>query len=155
MQTSTIVLYRTVFDSVGGFDDIIQFKRGRRVQAEDYDFTLKLSYRHPFIASRQATVKYRAHPDQSRILVADQLAVNFQYRIRFLNSMTKSELETPRLAEGVRRMKVRWQLSLEGFWGRKAMAELRQLVWFGIRQPWLRNEPVPYLFRSLVPFLRN
>ena len=149
IQTSTMVLYKKIFDSIGGFDEIECFAKGRRVQAEDYDLSLKLSYGHHLIASPYATVKYRLHAEQSSVLVLEQTMLNFQYRVRFLKKLTAAERNNIRVNDAVHRMQIRWELTLENYCGKRANADLWRLVIFGFRYNYFRIHTWPYLWRVI------
>lgn len=153
IQTSTIVLHRPKFEAVGGFDEIVRFVHGRRVQAEDFDLTLKMAYQYPIIAAPTPTVRYRIHQEQSRTLTVDQNILNFIYRFRFLNALSTSEMQAPRVVEGISRMKTRWVLMLKQYMETNSIPDLRRLIWFGLSSSYIRHETLPFVPRSLVACL--
>lgn len=149
IQTSTMVFRRTCFQAVDGFREIERFENGRRIQAEDYDLTLRLAYRFPFVAAPEPTVRYRIHPGQSSVQKTAQIINNFEYRMRFLRELPSAERADPRVREGIRGMTARWTDILESRWEVRQAADLRCLVGFGLGQYWLRGPTWRYLPRAL------
>jgi glycosyltransferase involved in cell wall biosynthesis len=145
VQTSTIVMRKKAFEEIGGFDDIVRYRHGRRVQAEDLDLTLKLSYHYPFVADDMATVKYRHHDEQSSTLVLDQLLINYEYRLRFLKTLSPQQRQAERVGQGVSKMLHRWERMLQGYWDQRKLQDLIQSLIFGLKNNLLRRETLRFV----------
>ena len=147
IQTSSILMNREAFAEAGGFDEIVRFRGKRRVQAEDLDLTLKVSYRHPAVADDQPTTYYRGHEGQSYHLAVDQCVVSHEYRFRFLETLAHEERNSARVQEGIRRLKTRWDLTLRYYWDVRDVRSLRRLVAYGLSRRLLGRETLPYVWR--------
>lgn len=69
--TSTVLLEKSVFDDVGGFDEALEL-------GEDYDLWLRLSQALPMLGLERPTALYRQHP---RSITRGARKVNYEYLV--------------------------------------------------------------------------
>jgi glycosyltransferase involved in cell wall biosynthesis len=145
---SAWLIRRRVFEEIAGFQDIVETYRGKRVQAEDYDLLLRISYRYPVYASSALTYRYHWHPEQSSSMGAPQTVMVFKYRLRMLGSVgigdARYELARDRMVR-------HWECILEETWRCRQMCALRTYVQYGWNQPCLALATRHYICRAFVP----
>ena len=142
------LLRRRMFQEIGGFQEMAEFWRGRRIQAEDFDFLIRLSYRHRIYSTSGATCCWRRYAEQSTAIRERQAIQAFKYRIRMLQNMGTAN---DRYAVAAERMVRHWECIMEGEWSQRRLADLRVYVAFGRRQPLLRMATAPYMAKAWIP----
>lgn len=106
---SVAVVRRSLFEKVGGFKEIEEFYKGRRIQAEDYDFFLRAGRISKFICSSRPTTLYRRHEAQSSIHVAPQIVMSIKYRIRLINEMREEGGQEAVVNKAIEETLKRWR----------------------------------------------
>lgn len=148
---SSAIVRRTVFNGIGGFDEIIRIIKGRRIQVEDYDFFLRLSAETNCVSCSLCSTLYRVHEDQASILRLEQTLLAFLYRKRHISKIRNSEVK-PNLARiGLDQMRHAWDGHLREAWQTNNQKKLRAMLWWGIRQPDLVRSCCYYMPRALLP----
>ena len=145
------VVRREAFDRVGGFDDIVEFYKGRRVQGEDYDYLLRLSLETPFVGTSKVTFRYRWHEGMSSKHIVPQIIIGFRYRLRLVEKLRGSPDRASLVPVAVDRMQMCWDEHMELIWSRRDMAGLRMMVEFGIAQDDLKEISLRYASRASMP----
>jgi glycosyltransferase involved in cell wall biosynthesis len=145
---SAWLVRRAICNDIGGFKDIEERFRGKRIQAEDYDFLLRISYGNLIYASTNATYYYHWHPDQSSINNTQQLIMMFKYRIRLLEDIGDSAAQ---YHIGVERMIRHWECYLESAWAQRNIIALRGFISYGCKQALLSEATAPYRTRAWLP----
>ena len=139
---------RAAWAEVGGFKEIKEYYKGKRVQAEDYYFLLRIAYRHLICGTSVVTYRYRWHDQQSSAVGISQLIMVFKYRMEMLESMGTTD---PRYVLAVDRMVRHWECKLEEQWVRRNSTALRLLVRYGLENPLLANATFPYRTKARLP----
>ena len=147
---SAWLIRRGAFEEIGGFQDIVETYRGRRVQAEDYDLLLRISCRYPVYASSAITYRYHWHPEQSSSNSTPQIIMVFKYRIRMLEWMGSGDARYELARD---RMVRHWECLLEEAWRKRNLSALRGFVRYGASQPLLTDATMPYALKARVPML--
>jgi glycosyltransferase involved in cell wall biosynthesis len=147
----TLMMRRKAFDDVGGFNDIVEFYNGRRVQAEDYDFTLRVSLDHKIIASRKPTYLHRWHSAQSSFNIVAQRVQQFKYRMALIDRMKRGEIHPEWLGLTEEKTRLCWAEWIERHWAERDLVGLRLMVDYGMEQPLLRDLTQPYRLKSRLP----
>lgn len=147
---SASMVRKADFLSVDGFSEIVEFRHGRRVQVEDYDFFLRLSVHSLCIASSEATALYRTHQEQASVLLTEQTLMAFKYRMRLTNQMKTmpDDQETMRL--GIDQMRHAWEGHLRDAWKKINQKKLRAMVRWGLDQPPLADSCSYYRVRAML-----
>jgi glycosyltransferase involved in cell wall biosynthesis len=118
--TSTTVVRRDALLAVGGFDESERY-------SEDFDLWLRLARRFRFVASREITANWRAHPDQLSSNLERQWLALYKFRIRALGEI-RGEGDLP-LAEDLSEiLRVHWANDVQRAWDNGRSAWLKQLV---------------------------
>lgn len=146
------VFRRSVWEDIGGFQEIEAYYRGRRVQAEDYDFWLRTATRYPFVADTQPTAEYRWHPAQSSQHIAAQYVLTFRYRQRLLEQLRLENHFRNLLPSLETACVVAWEEYLGRVWRDRDLAGLRHMVAYGLRNRLLRPSTWYYASRAMFPY---
>ena len=149
IYTGNHVVRRAIFDSVGGFQDIVEYANRRRIQAEDNDLFLRVSARFKIIASPIPSVRYRIHAQQSSAQLVPQRIMLYRYRVRMVRSLAASN--PAQSALGLDRLIRGWEELLEDLWKHRKQSELRAFVGYGAREPLLRTASMPYVMKAFMP----
>ena len=149
IYTGNHVIRKAVFESVGGFQEIVEFVNRRRVQAEDNDLFLRMSAQFKFIASSNPTVKYRNHAGQSSAQLIPQQIMLYRYRARLVRNLECREPDLSSL--GLDRLIRGWEERLEGLWETREQSDLRHFVWYGLSEALLRSATKPYAMKAFCP----
>ena len=139
---------RAVWAKVGGFKEIKEYYKGKRIQAEDYYFLLRIAHKHLICGTSDVTYRYRWHDQQSSAVGISQLIMVFKYRMAMLETMGTTD---PRYALAVDRMVRHWECKLEEQWVRRNSTALRLLVRYGLENPLLANATFPYRTKARLP----
>lgn len=145
------IFRRKAYEKVGGFREIPYWYAGRRVQAEDYDFFLRLAVHYPLVAVREASACYRWHPNQSSQHIVAQYVLAFRYRVRLLQNLKKNNYDARSLEHLAERATMAWCEYLEKVWAERNVKGLRLMVRYGLRVPLFRRNTWRYLPRALLP----
>lgn len=148
---TTAMVRRTAFEAAGGFSEIVEYSRGRRVQVEDYDFFLRLALRFSCVSSPAATALYRMHPEQASVLLDQQTLLAFKYRLRLVRGLENSSEGRQMLPIAVDRMQRAWEGHLREAWQKSNLTKVRAMVRWGRRQELLRLACDYYRWRMLCP----
>lgn len=145
------VVRREAFDRVGGFDDIVEFYKGRRVQGEDYDFLLRLSLETPYVGTSKVTFRYRWHEGMSSRNIVPQIIIGFKYRLRMIERLRRDSSRTALLPTAIDRMQLCWGEHIELIWSRRDLKGLRLMCQFGLKYDELYAITTSYVMRSAMP----
>jgi GT2 family glycosyltransferase len=148
---SSAMVRREAFVATGGFDEIVELCRGRRVQVEDYDFFLRLSSQYPGVSSPRATALYRTYAGQSNVVRDRQMLLEFHYRMRLVRRLELMKGGHPLLAPAIDRMQRAWEQHLHEAWLAGKTAHLRDMVRWGRSQTPLQQSTKYYRWRALCP----
>lgn len=151
VHCSSALVRRTAFEEVGGFDESAVFHRGRRVQAEDYDFFLRLSRKWKAIASETPSADYRWHPGQSSAVSTPQVVLAYEYRLKLLDQMRREGALEADLAMAADRVRMCWEENLDGFWSRREMTGVRLMVGLSLKRHAFLSSTFPYILKALCP----
>lgn len=143
---------RTSLAAIEGYDEMVEYVSGRRVQAEDNDVFLRLAVRFPCVASASPTVRYRQHGDQSSSAApAHQRLALMKYRCRLYRRVASGSLATISSERALDRLILGWEQALLAYWESGFYSALRVHVAHGLREPLLRRATFPYLAKCLLP----
>ncbi len=145
------VVRREAFDKVGGFDDIVEFYKGTRVQGEDYDFLLRLSLETPYVGSSKVTFRYRWHEGMSSRHIVPQIVIGFKYRLRLLDRLRADPARADLVPVALDRIQQCWNEHIELVWCKRDLAGLRMMVEFGLSRDELRCITRLYAQRAGLP----
>ncbi|OVE73729.1 hypothetical protein BVX94_03105, partial [bacterium B17] len=109
VSPSASVVRKSVFEKLGGFNDIEEEYKGKRVQAEDYDFFLRAGRLSRFVCSSRSTTLYRRHAAQSSIHAAPQIVMSIKYRIRLITEMHSEEGQESLVSRAISETIARWK----------------------------------------------
>jgi glycosyltransferase involved in cell wall biosynthesis len=70
------IVRRSALLQIGGFDESERY-------SEDFDYWLRLAYKHPFVSTHEVTSCWRHHPGQQSRFYQEQLRAAYRYRRRF------------------------------------------------------------------------
>lgn len=148
VHTCNHVYRKTAFHNVSGFRELDDFTRGRRIQVEDNDLFFRLSSQTQIVASREPTVLYRLHPDQSSRQAPGHTLL-WRYRMRLLRELKRGKSRLYGL--GLDRARRGWEEKLDRTWTDRDYRMLRSCVLYGLHEPDLRKITCRYVFRALTP----
>ena len=151
IHCSSALVRRAAFEGIGGFDESARFYRGRRVQAEDYDFFLRLSRKWRSVGSENPTADYRWHPGQSSVAPVPQAIRASEYRLKLLDRMRDERASNTDVGLAKDRIRLCWEELLEGTWSGRRMVDLRMAVLFGLRHGLLVRPTWRYILRATLP----
>ena len=143
---------RSALTAIEGYDEMVQFVAGRRVQAEDNDVFIRLAVRFPCVASPKPTVHYRQHRDQSSLVApAHQRLALMRYRCRLLRRIANGLEASISRERALDRLVLGWEQALLEYWESGRHDAMRVYVAHGLREPLLRRATLPYLSKCLLP----
>lgn len=126
---SSVLVTRTAFESVGGFDETPALKG-----CEDWDLWLRLaSHGHHFFGMDRKLVRYRTHPSQTSTQRVHMIAASIAVREQYLEHPSVGA-DKERLRRLLQRERVRLALLQQGY--REAIQQtirLLNLRYFGLR----------------------
>lgn len=152
---STMVVRRSAYLAVGGFDTPEDRHGGKRLLADDFDFVTRLALHGPFVPCPDTTVRYRWHAEQASVNRVPQVVMSFRYRLRILERLRADPTLSHLSAAAAERSQMCWAECVEREWARRNLPGLRMLVRFGLRQPLFRPATWRYVPRSLAGGLRS
>jgi glycosyltransferase involved in cell wall biosynthesis len=148
---TTALVRRKSFDAVEGFKEIVEMRRGRRVQVEDYDFFLRLSAHYPGIQSSEITACYRTYEGQSNVVRDWQMFLEFKYRMRLIQQLQDRPQGHPDLPAAIERMQRAWEQQLREAWVQGKTSYLRALIRWGCDVSYLLAASDYYRWRAWTP----
>ena len=103
------IVRRDAVLEIGGFDESERF-------SEDFDYWLRLAYKHPFVSTHEVTSCWRHHPGQQSRFYQEQLGAAYRFRLRFRDRVRRDGNED--LANDLAREMVDvWKNDLQEAWG--------------------------------------
>jgi len=147
---SSMVVRRKAVQWMPWFEIYDEYHKGRRVQAEDYGFTLHLSLSAPFTSTARSSVSYRWHEQQSSQYVAPQIIMAYRHRLDLLNKIVQSG-DREMIPQAEDRIRLAWEEDLERIWETRDTSGLRQMVVFGSQHELLSASTRAYRMKSLLP----
>ncbi|MGB4655802.1 MAG: glycosyltransferase family 2 protein [Bacteroidales bacterium] len=148
---SAMMVRRVAHESIGGFDEGDYRYRGRRIQAEDLDYAIRVSLEAPVMADAKPTVCYRVHPGQASVIRVQQLLLAFRYRLRILSALALDSRHYALVPAARDRVIRCWEEHIEEVWAKRDMAGLRHMAEFGLKRRLLRRATWPYAAKALLP----
>lgn len=149
---SMMAVRRSVHVSTRGFHDILQYYKGRRVQAEDHDYVLRLGLITSLVGSPDVTVRYRAPLWDDYYYSVAQIVMFFRYRAILLKELQEDpDMRNGRYEMLVERNARCWEENLEKAWRNRKTRNLRKMLSHGFVNPDLRRTSCRYLLRACVP----
>jgi len=148
---SALVVRRAAVRWQPWFEDLHEFHRGRRVQAEDYGFTLNLALHAPLVACPEATVRYRCHTAQSSAFRVPQILQAFHFRFRTLEKLARDPARAEMLVAARDRVLLGWEEAIEATWQARDREGLRLMVEWGRKRAELRAATQPYRTKAWLP----
>ncbi|HQM22920.1 MAG TPA: glycosyltransferase [Kiritimatiellia bacterium] len=148
---SAMMVRRTGHEAIGGFDEGQHRYRGRRIQAEDLDYVIRLSLEVPVMADEEPSARYRVHPEQASVIRVQQVLLAFHYRLRILLALAANPRHLGLLQAAQDKVIRCWEEHIEAVWAERDMVGLRQMIRFGLRNGLLRKATWPYLGKAGLP----
>lgn len=148
---SALVVRRAAVKWRPWFEDLHEFHRGRRVQAEDYGFTLNLALHAPLMACPEATVRYRCHTAQSSAFRVPQILQAFHFRFRTLEKLARDPSRAEMLVTARDRVLLGWEEAIEATWQARDREGLRLMVAWGRKRKLLAHATSLYRLKACLP----
>jgi glycosyltransferase involved in cell wall biosynthesis len=121
------IVRRNALLEIGGFDESERF-------SEDFDYWLRLAYKHPFVSTHEVTSCWRHHPGQQSRFYEAQLRAAYRYRRRFRDRVRQDGNDE--LAEGLDRETLDiWRKDLQEAWDEGKLKQFWTVHSLGVGLP--------------------
>ncbi len=138
------IVRRNALLEIGGFDESERF-------SEDFDYWLRLAYKHPFVSTHEVTSCWRHHPGQQSQFYEEQLRAAYRYRRRFYDRVRQDGDDD--LAKDLARELVDiWRNDLQEAWDERKLKQFWTVHSLGIGLP---NLTLATRLRAVVATMRT
>lgn len=148
---SAVMVRRKAYDGVGGFVDVHEYCRGRRIQTEDWDFMLNVAIHSSFVSSPRISALFRKHPDQSTFNQDQHRLSVFKCKSRMIARLENKGRSPVLIHSAVDRLQREFEQHLRDARRQLNLRKIRAFVRWGNKNKNLKSACKPYLWSMWCP----